>query len=63
MDEKDCEDLRVRAEMLHREAELGLEQAIDNGPRWPKYREQIEIANKVDAMAQELDAKIEHECD
>ena len=59
---EDCDELNARAEMLHREARLGLEQALDAGPTWPGFKEQVAIANRCDAMATKVEERIEEEC-
>ena len=48
--------------MLHREASLGLEQALDAGPTWPGFKDQIAIANRCDVMAAQVEERIEDEC-
>lgn len=58
----ECDELQARAEMLHREARLGLEQALDAGPTWSGFKDQIAIANRCDAMAEAVEERIEEEC-
>ena len=58
----DCDDLHARADMLHLEARQGLEQALDAGPTWSGFEDQIAIANRCDAMAEEVEKRIEENC-
>ena len=57
-----CEQLQARAQMLHQEARLGLEKALDAGPTWSGFHHQIAIANRCDAMAMQVEAQIKEEC-
>lgn len=59
---EECDDLQARAEMLHREAHLGLEQALDAGPTWPGFKDQIAIANRCAAMADAVEKRLKQEC-
>ena len=58
----DCHRLEARAEMLHREALLGLEQALDAGPASPTFKERVEIANRTEEMAVEVEQRLAEEC-
>lgn len=58
----DCHRLEARAEMLHREALLGLEQALDAGPASPTFRERVEIANRTEEMAVKVEQRLAEEC-
>ena len=58
----DCNTLEARAEMLHREALLGLEQALDVGPASPTFDERIAIANRTEQMAMQVERRIAAEC-
>lgn len=59
---EDCYRLEARAEMLHREALLGLEQALDAGPASPMFRQRVEIANRTEKMASEVERRLAEEC-
>ncbi len=58
----DCNRLEARAMMLHREALLGLEQALDAGPTSPTFKESIDIANRTEQMAVEVEQRMAEEC-
>ena len=58
----ECDELHARAEMLHRKARFGLEQALDAGPTWSGFQDQIAIANRCNAMAERVEEQIEEEC-
>jgi hypothetical protein len=58
----ECEDLQARADMLHREASLGLEKALDLGPTWPGFKDQVEIANRCGNLAAKVDEEISEKC-
>ncbi len=62
MPHTDCDDLRTRADMLHKEAELGRKQAQDHGQRWNNYQEQLQIADHFDLMATRVEATIAEDC-
>lgn len=57
-----CGDLHARADMLHLEARQGLEQALDAGPTGSGFEDQIAIADWFDAMAEEVQERIEENC-
>jgi hypothetical protein len=59
---KDCGALRARADMLHKEARQGRAKAMRLGVAWPGYDEQMRIADRVEALAQEVEAKITAQC-
>ncbi len=58
----DCDELHTRAEMLHLQADLGLQRAETQGPRWPSFSDQIGIALRCEGMALQVKAEIEEEC-
>ena len=57
----ECEQLHARAQMLHQEARLGLEKALDAGPTWPGFTDHA-LADRCDAMATQVEARIDDEC-
>lgn len=62
MSEKDCLELRARADMLHEEAEHGRAKALARGVAWEGYAEQMMIADRVEALAREIRAQIGKTC-
>jgi hypothetical protein len=59
---EDCGALRARADMLHKEARHGREKAVALGVEWEGYAEQIRIADRVEALAQEVETRIIKHC-
>ena len=58
----DCEELAARAEMLHQETRLSLAKALDAGPRWVGFKDQLAIADRLAEMASRVEHRIEEEC-
>ena len=58
----DCDELHARAELLHHEADLSLQKAEEQGPRWLGYSDQISIALRCEGMALQVKAEIQEEC-
>lgn len=62
MPDQDCDALQARADMLHAEARMGVEQAQEEGPFWKGFTDQLAIAERCAGLAAEVDAKIEERC-
>ena len=62
MQNQDCDALQARADMLHAEARMSVEQAQDQGPFWKGFTDQLAIAERCAGMAAEVDAKIAESC-
>ena len=58
----DCDELHARADMLHREADLSLQRAEEEGPHWLGFSDQVSLALRCEGMALQVRAEIEEEC-
>ncbi len=57
-----CLELQARADMLYQEAAQGRAQARERGVSWEGYVEQMRIADRVEALAQDVADKIIEIC-
>ena len=62
MTDHNCAELHARAEMLHGEARDGVAEALDRGPAWDGFAEQVSIAAFCGRLAEKVEERIAEEC-
>lgn len=57
-----CSELYARAEMLHAEAREGVAEALNRGPAWAGFAEQVAIAAFCKRVAEQVEERIAEDC-
>lgn len=57
-----CAELHARVEMLQAEARDGVAEALERGPAWEDFAEQLSIAAFCGRLAEKVEERIAEEC-